>query len=250
MSADGPDSNDDRALIQRCFAHERRAWTTFVERFSRLIYSVVHETMRRHGAERSEDEVDELFHTTFLALYDNNYRRLRQWSGRCSLASWVRLVTSSVVVDQLRRRRRTTPIETGGGTLDGPVPDYLVDDTPLTVELLVDAERAVRLRVALKALSPADRELLLLLYRDERTPAEVAALLDVRPGALYTRKNRALQRLREAVEGLPENLSDRLEPLAGEIAGARASLGATRDDAPGAAPKTSTEGADGHPRRQ
>jgi RNA polymerase sigma-70 factor (ECF subfamily) len=250
VSGDGPESNEDRALVERCFAHERRAWTTFVERFSRLIYSVVHETMRRHGASRDADEVDELFHTTFLALYDHNYRRLRQWSGRCSLASWVRLVTSSVVVDQLRRRRNTTPIDTGGGSLDGPLPDYLVDDARPTVEILMDAERAMRLRVALKALSPADRELLLLLYRDERTPGDVAALLDVRPGALYTRKNRALQRLREAVEGLPDDVGERLGPLDGEIAGTRASLGATRDEAPGTAPTTSAEGADGHPRRQ
>lgn len=250
MSAERPQAGDDRALMKRCFAHERSAWDAFVHRFARLIYSVVHATLRRHGGGRDEDLVDELFHATFLALYDHNYRKLRQWNERCSLASWIRLVTSSVVVDQLRRRRPTSSIDTAG-TDAGPVPDYLVDPARPPFELLAEAERAMRVRLALRALAPADRELLLLLFRDERAPAEVAELLEIKPGALYTRKNRALQRLREALERLPEGATEAgAEGLEREISAARPSLGSNGRARPPDAPTGRTEGDDGQPRRQ
>lgn|GEM_PF-855070 len=238
---------EDRRLVDRCFAHDRAAWDSFVERFNRLIYGVVHETLRRHGGRRDEETVDDLFHAAFLALYDNNYRRLRQWSGRCSLASWVRLVTSSIVIDELRRRRSTTPIDTVG--VDGPTPESLVDGGRAPFELLADAERAMHVRKALLSLGAADRELLLLLFRDDHSPAEAARLLGVAPGALYTRKNRALQRLREAYEALPEEGVVAARGRMGEIERPRASMDTTEASRRVDSPNTPTEGADGHSRR-
>lgn len=244
MSGADPRANDDRALVARCLAHERAAWDAFVVRFSRLIYGVIHETLRRHGGARDDEVVDELFHTAFLALYENNYKRLRQWSGRCSLASWIRLVTSSVVIDQLRRRRPMTPIDTVGA--EGPVPDYLVDGAKPPVEVLVDAERAIRVREALESLAPADRELLLLLYRDDHSPAEIAERLEIKPGALYTRKNRALQRLREAFERVPEVGRHARGETGREDPEARPSMDLTDATAPEDEPERPMEGADGN----
>jgi len=215
---------EDRVLLSACFEHRRDAWDRFVERFTRLVYSVVHETLRRHGARTDDDEVDDLFHTVFLALYDHNYRKLRQWNSGCSLASWIRFVAMSVVVDALRRRRPTVSLDADTGKGEGTVADRLETPQASSMETLELAERAVAVRRALAALPAPDRELLELLFDDELAPGSVAERLEIRPGALYTRKNRALARLRDLIVGQTPEFFDL---GSGEVTASRSSRGRT-----------------------
>src|SRR5262249_32478715 len=62
------------------------------------------------------------------------------------------------------------------------------------------AEQAERLRRALRQLRPEDREIIRLRVTEGRTNPEVAALLGATPAAIAKRLERALRRLREAVE--------------------------------------------------
>lgn len=218
MSLTSRKDDEDGALVEACLEHDPAAWSAFVERFSRLIFSVVGATLRRHGASCNEDVVDDLFAQTFVALYDHDHRRLRQWTGRCSLASWVRLVTASVVVDALRRRRPLLSLDEDGGR-GRAIAATLVDAAPHPVARAEELERAALVRRALGDLPPADRDLLVALYNDERSAGELAVALGVRPGALYTRKNRALARLRACVEALEGD-----EALDGDDAVASASV--------------------------
>jgi RNA polymerase sigma-70 factor (ECF subfamily) len=57
-------------------------------------------------------------------------------------------------------------------------------------------ERRQRVRAALEALSERDREVLVLRHLEELPPAEIAAVLGLSEGAVYTRHLRALRRLR------------------------------------------------------
>lgn len=196
---DAASSADDRALLEACLEHDRDAWDAFVARFHRLIFSVVSATLKQHRADADADTVDDLFHGVFFALYSNNYRKLRQWTGGCSLASWIRLVSRTVVVDHLRAIRPTVPIDALLEGPDRPESEALAGWAHPGVARLESEERAYTVRAALEDLSAADRELLLALFRDDRAPSDVAASLGISPGALYTRKNRAMARLREAV---------------------------------------------------
>ena len=165
--------------------------------------------MRRAIQRHGEDLVEEVFASVFAALFDRDGRRLRQWSGRCSLASWVRIVAASVALNGLRRLR------------DAPVferieihAEEIRWDGKEAIEGLVHAEELVAVGLAIERLAQSDRELLTALYVDELTPGAVAERLKIAPGALYTRKNRALGRLRVAMQGLADGVSggqDRVE---------------------------------------
>lgn len=194
--------SDERALLDRCFANEREAWESFVSRYGRLIYSVVYETLRRHGQSTADDRVDDLFNDVFLALYDRGFKKLRQWSGRCSLASWIRLIAASTTIDQLRRQRDECALDDSDR-----VKHALSDDSERQHQLVERIEGAQRVQMAMADLQPADRELLVMLFRDDLPAAEVATRLGIAAGALYTRKNRALGRLRVALaERFPEGV--------------------------------------------
>ncbi len=73
--------------------------------------------------------------------------------------------------------------------------------------LLIREEMRQRVRQALERLKPQDREVLVLRYLEQLSPAEVAAVLGIKEGAVKTRQTRALVRLGEllqnnSVEGL------------------------------------------------
>jgi RNA polymerase sigma-70 factor (ECF subfamily) len=67
--------------------------------------------------------------------------------------------------------------------------------------LLRDEER-IRVRAALEQLPPRDREVLVLLYMEDLSAVEIAAILGLSEGAVRARHLRALDRLRRLMPGV------------------------------------------------
>ncbi len=189
-------AGDDARFLAEVLGDERDARARFVERYGSLVYAVITRTLRRCGG-GSQDRatwIEDVFAEVFVALFDRDARRLRQWSGRCSLATWVRLISASVSVDRLRRDASDR-----AHAAREAIPDALPSEGAAALDLIVRAEELAAVRRALGHLSPSDRALIELLYVDELGPGAAAERLGIAPGALYTRKNRALERLRAAL---------------------------------------------------
>lgn len=187
----------DIELVQRCVAGERAARDELVTRYGRLVYATIARTLGRHDRTADEARLTELFANTFVALIEEDCRRLTQWDGRCALASWVRLVAASTTLDALRVETRSSRLQAQGVDIE-----RLPLDGQDALDRAIRAERLVRLEGALERLATSDRDLLDLLFRQDVPPGEVARRLGVDPGALYTRKNRAIERLRRAYAAL------------------------------------------------
>lgn len=189
---------DDQRYLESVLGGDRAARAGFVDRFARLVHAVIERTLRRHPLphrwREHEDQVEDLFAEVFLALFERDARRLRQWSGRCSLATWIRLVTASVVIDRVRRQGAEPRVEWGESSLEA----LASSEAPAPARI----ERAEELAAAFEALerlSARDRELLVWLLVEEQPADVVAERLGISLGALYTRKNRAIERLRRAL---------------------------------------------------
>lgn len=200
MTADDPDIAD-RALLQRCVDGDRRAWGPFVERFTRYVYYLVQLTARRYHVQLTEEEIGDLHNDLFLALLEDDRRRLRAFEGRngCSVRSWIRLITIRKTVDALRKRKVHLSLdaeaEDGGREPVSGAPDAL------EVMLSSDEERRQgRLHDLVAQLSPADQLLLELLYGQKLSVEAASAALCINRGALYTRKTRLIKRLRELAD--------------------------------------------------
>lgn len=189
----------DRELLDACINGDRRAWSQFVERFTRYVYYLVQLTSKRYAAGLTPEDVADLHNDVFVALMEDDCRRLRAFTGKngCSVRSWIRVITIRRTVDALRRRRHHLSID---ATDDHPAPQ-LTDDAPDALDELVgqaDRQRLTQLTALAESLSERDRLLLHLLYTEKLSVDAAAAALRIKRGALYTRKTRLVQRLRDA----------------------------------------------------
>src|SRR5262245_25444759 len=66
-------------------------------------------------------------------------------------------------------------------------------------------ELKIRVQEALNSMDPQDREVLILRHFEELSNAETAAVLGIKPSAAVNRYVRALKRLKEVFQGMPES---------------------------------------------
>jgi len=87
----------DLELARRVLSGESSAWNAFALRYAGLILAMI----RRYLRSRDRDEI----RTVFVNVLESvRRRRLRSYSGRASLVTWITLVVRSEVMDHLRRK--------------------------------------------------------------------------------------------------------------------------------------------------
>ena len=102
------DDTDPRVkrMIDRLCSGDSDAWSEFIERYRRLIYSAIHRANGRYGAEWDETALDELFEEAVYKLLRQNGRALRSWKGKCKLETWIYRIVRNVCIDRLRKEGR------------------------------------------------------------------------------------------------------------------------------------------------
>jgi RNA polymerase sigma-70 factor (ECF subfamily) len=124
---------------------------------------------------------------------------------------WLRSVAVQRLIDVHRHhlgaqaRDAAREIAPGGGGIAASSDRMaeLMGDLTSPSQAARRGESIVRVRDALERLEPVDREVLALRHFEELSNREVAALLGIRAAAASKRYVRAIERLREALEGSP-----------------------------------------------
>lgn len=120
--------------------------------------------------------------------YERAYRRRRSFDPRRgSERAWLFGIARNAALDELRRRRRVTPI-----TLDPEDEGLAAADE--------DVVRRATVRDALARLEPRDRELVALKFHGDLTNGELARVLRTSESNVGTRLHRAMTKLREACD--------------------------------------------------
>lgn len=126
-------------------------------------------------------------------------RAFRKWDKfdprRGSARGWLFGIARNAALDELRKRKREVPaIEPGGLEAPGSVADAPVE------ERVVALEQRAELFDALGTLSPADREMVALKFFAGLSNTEIAEATGYSSTNVGTRINRAMTRLRSAME--------------------------------------------------
>jgi RNA polymerase sigma factor (sigma-70 family) len=181
----------EQTLIAGCLRSDKAAWDSFVLQYSNLVYHTIKKTLDLHHAETRADFVEDLYQEFFLSLLRDDRKKLRQFRGAqgCSLASWLRLLTARSTIDFLRKRAQ----------ISGEVASAISRQGPDLAEPLLNEEQERLLNQAIQTLSPRDRILLDLCYRQALASEQIATLLKTSVSAVYAQKSRVLEKIREVL---------------------------------------------------
>lgn len=171
---------EEGALILRVLRGERDLFRALVERYERRVYAVALRILGdRHDAEDASQEA-----------FVRAFRALEGFDGRRAFANWLLVIAANVARRHLRRRRRSAPLAEGDAAW-----------TSAAASEHEHEESAAALRTAvvecLGRLSEPKRRALVLLHRDRRSYAEIAAIMEVPIGTVKTAIHRARAELRE-----------------------------------------------------
>ena len=166
----------DEELVGRAQRGQREAFGVLYDRYLNAVYGYCHRMLGDRLA--AEDANSTVFTKALSALPSYQARSFR---------SWLFAIAHNVIVDELRGRRATLPLEAAGAVFD---PD------PSPEELAITALERQALRELLPCLS-ADQQHVLALRISGLTAAEIAAAMGRPRNAIDGIHHRAVNRLRE-----------------------------------------------------
>ena len=189
---------DDLEFLQGCLKGNQQSWSEFISRYSRLIYNYIHSVISINGCNISIEQVQDIFQEIFHALIKDNYKKLSSYQGKngCSLASWLRQVTTNFTIDYLRKFKVIASLDAqdeDGFTLK----DSLKDCSPGAVEFINDQDRRKNLQECIGLLEIDEQYFLELFLNQALTLDEMKEHLKISRGAVDMRKARIFQKIQD-----------------------------------------------------
>lgn len=175
------------ALAHACARGSEQAWERFVSRYRA---SLIQAGATISGSAALGAELADSLYAELYGMREVGRERispLASYSGRGSLAGWLRATLVQRFRDHLRRTRREAPLE----DFDSPVSDTPVPQ-PAEMSTLTAAVAGT-----LGALPPKDRFLLAAYYLDRQTLLEIARTLHVHEATISRRLRRVVTETRK-----------------------------------------------------
>ncbi|MGC2696606.1 MAG: sigma-70 family RNA polymerase sigma factor [Candidatus Angelobacter sp.] len=177
---------EDEKLVQDCLAGDERAWTTLIEKYKRLIYSVP----VKYGF--SPDEAGDIFQNVCIDLY-TNLGKLRKIE---SLRSWLITVATHKCFHVKKHQRPDVELDA--------MEQEMAEEIAAAPQVLQEVQEEQAVRDAIERLTPRCAQLVkLLFYEQPPVPYnEVAQKLGLATGSIGFIRGRCLNRLQKILAEL------------------------------------------------
>lgn len=195
MNAPNPDELDVQDMSRLAAGHD----------------AALNELMERHGEKlfhylvrslQDEDDAADLAQETFVKVYQSRTR----FDPSHKFSTWLYAIASNLVRDRYRWRSRhpQVSLDAESDATGDSFRDSLPGSGPSPNESVQVEERAKAVRVAVSALPEELRQPLILAEYEERSHAEIGAILGCSAKAVEMRIYRARQQLRASLGRLLE----------------------------------------------
>lgn len=169
------------SLAERVARGEPGAMETLIAMYQPRVARLAHRLLGWSG------DVDDVVQDVFLAVL----RHRRGFRQEASLWTWLTTITLNQCRTHVRRRTLLTKLSSvfrPGKPVEEPDAAAIEDEV------------ARKVRAAVAALPPRDREVIVLFYLEHRTVGEINRLLGVSNNAIEVRMHRARAKLRELLK--------------------------------------------------
>jgi RNA polymerase sigma-70 factor (ECF subfamily) len=172
-----PNTQSDEALIKAIATGDESAMRTLYARHNVRLYQFIARLVTDAG--RAEDLVSEVFIDV--------WRQADRFEGRSQVSTWILAIARFKTLSALHRRR---DIE-----LDEMAMELIEDSADTPEEVVLNRDRSAQLRICLAQMSRDHREILDLVYYQEKSVEEVAEVIQMPKSTVKTRMFYARKRL-------------------------------------------------------
>jgi len=189
----------DKQLLEQCLQGVAGAWQAFIKQFSPLVYYAIQKVLHGKVPAATRDELNDLHNDIFLALIENNGRKLRQYEGKngCSVSTWIRVIAVRATIDHLKKRKNLLSLS--DEDTQRLVSRQSAAGQPAGEQLEQDEEKKI-LKELIDGLPPQDRLFIRLFYYDEVAPEKIAKIFKSTTNAVYSRGNYIREKLKESLQ--------------------------------------------------
>ncbi len=202
---------DDLCLIIACEKGDEKAWEDLVASFD----STVKSAARKISA--NNEDAEDLASSIWAELYGlrtdadgNKKSKLAYYSGRGSLAGWLRAVVSQLAVDQFRKQSKFVQIEEdrefenlaneAANSNGNHFGTHIENPEELFSEGQTSADVSAALSTAIAGLDAEDRLILKLYYFDDLKLKDIAATFGYHEATASRKLTRVQTEIRKGVE--------------------------------------------------
>lgn len=214
------EAEEDRGLVARAQKGDAAAFRSLVERHQRRAFAIALSLVR------DENDARELVQDAFLRVY----KGLESFHGSSSFFTWLYRIITNLSIDLIRKPgRQLGDIDESRFELDGsteadfPLLSRVDGSDP--VDVVRRREIAARLQVALDALPPYHRSVIVMREIEGLSYEEMAQAMDVSKGTIMSRLFHARKKLQKA-------LADCYEEQIGPVPDSQGSAKASTENAP------------------
>jgi RNA polymerase sigma-70 factor (ECF subfamily) len=174
--------SDDAELIAACRRGEARAMEMLYHQFKRRVFGMAHRIVGPNDAEEVAQEV-------FVRVF----RGLAAFRGDSALSTWIYRLTVNASLSHLARRGRRQEVS-----------DDSLAEVAAPPQTTRDPALANRIEIALQALPPGYRAILVLHDVEGLSHEECATILECRVGTCKSQLHKARARMRELLGPIGE----------------------------------------------
>lgn len=175
---------NDKKIITAIRNRNEVAINEVIEKYSKLLWSVVGATLNHVG---SVQDIEECVADTFIYLWENPHKFD---PSRGKLKTWLSIIARTKAIDRCRDIAKTHTISLENSLLVGDL--GIVDD-------MIQEESRRVLIAAVNALGEPDREILVRRYYYNQKPKEIALALNMSVKQVDNRLYRTKLKLRETL---------------------------------------------------
>jgi RNA polymerase sigma-70 factor (ECF subfamily) len=180
----------DRELLKRCLGHEPGSWNEFVDRFLGMFYHVIHYTAHLRSVILQPEDVEDVAAEILMQIIANDYKLLREFRGKASLATYLTVIARRICTHELTRRtvvNKPLPVEAPAAR-----------EQPRGEAGIENVEEVQRL---LRHLPSREREIVRRFYLEGRSYEEISTELHIPINTIGPILARARKRLKVAGAG-------------------------------------------------
>jgi RNA polymerase sigma-70 factor (ECF subfamily) len=194
-ATDGPASDDDLTLVQRCQAGDAAAFRMLFDRYHRRVYAVA------LGVLKNPQDARDVVQEAFVKVH----RHLGSFQGASSFYTWLYRITMNLAINQVRRRKSARLVDYDDALkrdADGVAdPGHLLPEPSFADPGKTHSrkELAQKIQGALATLPEYHRQVILLREVEGLSYEEIAKVMKVPKGTIMSRLFHARRKMQTAL---------------------------------------------------